>query len=37
MLFVDPLTITSEPTDEELHILREQVDPQGMIIGKRSQ
>jgi glutaconate CoA-transferase subunit B len=37
MLFVDPLTITSEPTDEELHILREQVDPQGMIIGKRGQ
>ena len=37
MLFIDPLTITSEPTDEELHILREQVDPQGMIIGKRSQ
>ena len=37
MLFVDPLAITSEPTDEELHILREQVDPQGMIIGKRSQ
>jgi glutaconate CoA-transferase subunit B len=34
LLFVDPLPTTSEPTDEELHILREEVDPQGLLIGK---
>ena len=35
MLFVDPLPTTVEPTDEELRVLREVVDPQGLIIGKR--
>ena len=30
----DPLRVTQEPTDEELEILRMEVDPQGMIIGK---
>jgi glutaconate CoA-transferase, subunit B len=34
MLFTDPLPITAEPSAEELHILRTQVDPQGRIIGK---
>jgi glutaconate CoA-transferase subunit B len=34
MLFVDPLQVTPEPTDEELRILREEVDPEGVIIGK---
>ena len=34
MLFIEPLQITPEPTDEELHILREEVDPEGVIIGK---
>jgi acyl CoA:acetate/3-ketoacid CoA transferase beta subunit len=34
LLFADPLLYTPEPTDEELEILRRQVDPQGMIIGK---
>lgn len=36
MLFVDPLPVTPEPTDEELRILREEVDPEGLIIGKHS-
>jgi glutaconate CoA-transferase, subunit B len=36
ILFVDNLTITSEPTNEELQILRSEVDPLGLIIGKRS-
>ena len=35
LLFADPLPTTTEPTDEELRILREEVDPQGFIIGKR--
>jgi glutaconate CoA-transferase subunit B len=35
LLFADPLGITAEPTDKELRILREQVDPQGFIIGKQ--
>ncbi len=35
LLFADPLPVTAEPTDLELKILREQVDPQGLIIGKR--
>ncbi len=35
MLFVDPLHVTPQPTDEELRILREEVDPEGVIIGKR--
>ncbi len=34
MLFADPLPVTPEPTDEELRILREEVDPEGEIIGK---
>jgi glutaconate CoA-transferase, subunit B len=34
LLFNDPLPATAEPTDEELRLLREQVDPQGRIIGK---
>jgi glutaconate CoA-transferase subunit B len=34
LLFADPLLTTAEPTDEELRILREEVDPQGFIIGK---
>jgi len=37
MLFVDPLPQTEEPTDEELKILREQVDPLGLVIGKAAQ
>jgi glutaconate CoA-transferase subunit B len=35
MLFAYPLTTTLEPTNEELRVLREAVDPQGLIIGKR--
>jgi glutaconate CoA-transferase subunit B len=35
MLFVDPLPMTPEPTDEELRILRDEVDPLGLIIGKQ--
>jgi hypothetical protein len=34
MLFADPLVTTPEPTDQELLILREQVDPTMRIIGK---
>ncbi len=34
LLFADPLAVTPEPTDEELRILRTEVDPQGTIIGK---
>jgi glutaconate CoA-transferase subunit B len=34
LLFVAPLPATPEPTDAELRILREAVDPQGFIIGK---
>ena len=34
MLCADQLPVTAEPTDEELEILRHEVDPQGMIIGK---
>jgi len=37
MLFADPLPVTAEPTDNELRILREEVDPQGFVIGKRAQ
>jgi glutaconate CoA-transferase subunit B len=36
MLFDDPLQVTPEPTDEELRILREEVDPEGVIIGKHA-
>jgi len=35
MLFVDPLPVTPEPTDDELRILRTKVDPLGLVIGKR--
>ena len=34
LLFADPLPTTPEPTDEELRLLREEVDPQGLLIGK---
>jgi glutaconate CoA-transferase subunit B len=34
MLFADPLPLAPEPTDEELRILREEVDPERIIIGK---
>lgn len=34
MLFADTVTTTAEPTDEELRILREEVDPTGRVIGK---
>ncbi len=37
MLFVDPLPETLEPTDKELKILREEVDPLGLVIGKSGQ
>jgi glutaconate CoA-transferase subunit B len=35
LLFADSLATTPEPTDDELRILREEVDPQGFVIGKR--
>lgn len=35
LLFSDPLPVTREPSEEELRILREEVDPEGVIIGKR--
>jgi glutaconate CoA-transferase subunit B len=35
MLFADPLPVTLEPTEQELHILRTEVDPEGLIIGKK--
>ncbi len=34
LLFAEPLLTTPEPTDEELSILRKEVDPQGLVIGK---
>jgi glutaconate CoA-transferase, subunit B len=34
LLFAEELYTTPEPTDRELEILREQVDPQGKVIGK---
>lgn len=34
MLFAENVTVTVEPSDEELRILREQVDPQGKIISR---
>jgi glutaconate CoA-transferase subunit B len=34
MLFANPPSVTPEPTDEELRILRTEVDPEGVIIGK---
>ncbi len=36
LLFADSLTVTPEPTDLELDLLRKEVDPLGMVIGKRS-
>jgi glutaconate CoA-transferase, subunit B len=35
MLFADPVQTTPEPTDLELHLLREEVDPLGRVIGKK--
>lgn len=35
LLFKDLVTTTPEPTDEELAILRKDVDPQGFVIGKQ--
>jgi glutaconate CoA-transferase subunit B len=37
LLYGDPIPITAEPTDQELNILRSEVDPLGLIIGKRSE
>jgi glutaconate CoA-transferase subunit B len=34
LLFTEPLSTTPGPTNEELSILREYVDPRGLIIGK---
>ncbi len=34
MLFAADLAVTSEPSDAELRILREQVDPTGMVLSK---
>jgi glutaconate CoA-transferase subunit B len=34
MLFANSILTTEEPTDDELKILREEIDPQGLIIGK---
>jgi glutaconate CoA-transferase subunit B len=34
MLFGGRVTETPEPSDEELRILREEVDPLGLILGK---
>jgi hypothetical protein len=34
MLFDDPLPVTPEPTEGELQILRGEVDPERIIIGK---
>jgi len=34
LLFDDPLPVTPEPTDFELKVLREEVDPQGLVTGK---
>lgn len=33
--FVEPLQVTAEPTEEELSLLRQEVDPMGKIIGKK--
>jgi hypothetical protein len=37
MLFLDVLPETPEPTDLELKLLREEVDPLGLVIGKSGQ
>ena len=34
MLFAAEVVITPEPTEQQLEILRTQVDPLGMILGK---
>ncbi len=34
LLISDNLTQTSEPTDEELRVLRQEVDPEGLFIGR---
>jgi glutaconate CoA-transferase subunit B len=34
MLFADEISVTHEPSDAELRILREQVDPLGMVISR---
>jgi glutaconate CoA-transferase subunit B len=34
MLFVDPLPVTPDPTDLELAVLRQQVDPEGLVTGR---
>ena len=34
MLFADPLPVTPEPTEGELRVLREEVDPERIIIGR---
>jgi glutaconate CoA-transferase, subunit B len=34
MLFADEIGVNPEPTDEELALLRREIDPQGMILGK---
>jgi glutaconate CoA-transferase subunit B len=34
LLFINPVPVTPEPTDSELRILRTEVDPDGVIIGK---
>lgn len=36
LLFAEPLSVTLEPTDVQLEILRTQVDPTGMILGKQT-
>jgi hypothetical protein len=35
LLWSDDLGVTPEPTDEELRILRDEVDPAGFVIGRR--
>jgi glutaconate CoA-transferase subunit B len=34
MLFADPLPVNAEPSHQELSILRNEIDPDGLIIGK---
>jgi glutaconate CoA-transferase subunit B len=35
LLWADVVSETPEPTDEELRILRDEVDPAGFVIGRR--
>ena len=35
LLWAEAWAMTPEPTDEELRILRDEVDPAGFVIGKR--